>query len=117
MADVCLSVTACCEESGTTPGCVKGYHLAVRQNSSKRFRISFPPGAEPDRNRIFEGRALKANEFVNETLGPNRSSWGPTSTARAYESSEEEEEEDSESSGNEGSYLAPEPEWPGRDSM
>ncbi|CAN8097229.1 unnamed protein product [Discula destructiva] len=79
-------IWSCCDEDGTKPGCTKAYHLAVRQDSSKRFRISSPPGPEPDRNRIFEGRVLKANEFVNETLGPNQSAWGPSSTVRACES-------------------------------
>lgn len=80
---------ACCEEDGTKPGCVKGYHLAVRKKSSKRFRISFPPGVEPDKNRMFEGRALKANEFVNEALGPQQSAWGPSSTIGDYESTDD----------------------------
>lgn len=76
---------------------MKGYHLAVRQNSSKRFRLSFPPGAEPDRNRTFEGRALKANEFVNETLDPS-------STSRASEA------DDSDSEGSEDRGVASKPE-------
>lgn len=90
MADDVSSIcAACCDENGTKPGCAKGYHLAVRKNSFKRFRISFPPGVEPDKNRIFEGRTLRANEFVNEALGPNQSAWGPSSTIRAYESTDE----------------------------
>lgn len=89
---------ACCNEDGTKPGCVKGYHLAVRKNSSKRFRISFPPRAEPDKNRTFEGRTLKANEFVNEALGPNQATWGPSSTIRAYESSDDSVSVDTEQS-------------------
>ncbi|KAJ4391374.1 hypothetical protein N0V93_004991 [Gnomoniopsis smithogilvyi] len=80
---------SCCDENGTAPGCVKGYHLAVRKNSSKRFRISFPPGAEPDKNRTFEGRTLRANEFVNEALGPNQSAWGPSSTIMDYETTDD----------------------------
>lgn len=96
---ICSFCAACCEEDGTKPGCVKGYHLAVRQNPSKRFRMSFPPGAEPDRNRVFEGRTLKANEFVNEMLGQ-----GPSHTMRAEESSSSY----SDSVRSEGPNVAPE---------
>lgn len=65
--------TACCDRDGTKPGCTKGYHVAVRKNHFKRFQMYPPHEEDSGLSRVFEGRILKANEFVNESLSPNRS--------------------------------------------
>lgn len=62
--------TACCDKEGIRPGCTKGYHLAVRKSPFKRFEMYSPPEADAGIDRLFQGRILKANEFVNESLEP-----------------------------------------------
>lgn len=55
---------SCCGRGGAGPGCTEGEHLAVRANDrSKRARYA---GADPDELRMFEGKVLKPNEFVND---------------------------------------------------
>lgn len=64
---------ACCDKDGTMRGCTKGYHVAVRKNHFKRFQMHPPHESDSSMSRVFEGRILKANEFVNESLSPARS--------------------------------------------
>lgn len=97
--DLCV---ACCDKDGTRPGCTKGYHVAVRRNHFKRFQMYPPHEEDGGMSRMFEGRALAPNEFVNEsTMLPASSSmkaWGFT----ADDSSSEKTERDSEA-GDDGS--------------
>lgn len=94
---------------------MRGYHVAVRKNSAlKRFRLACVAqleAAADNKNsssssrRMFEGRALKANEFMNERLGASsaavcraaRAAWGPpplsavaAARIRAYDSTTDE---------------------------
>lgn len=58
---------SCCGRQGAGPGCTEGEHLAVRADDrSKRARHD--AGSDPDELRMFEGKVLKANEFVNDNL-------------------------------------------------
>lgn len=55
---------SCCGRGGAGPGCTEGEHLAVRANDrSKRARYA---GVDPDELRMFEGKVLRPNEFVND---------------------------------------------------
>lgn len=55
---------SCCGRGGAGPGCTEGEHLAVRADDrSKR-----PRRLDPDELRIFEGKVLRPNEFVNDSL-------------------------------------------------
>ncbi|POS81546.1 hypothetical protein DHEL01_v200063 [Diaporthe helianthi] len=57
---------SCCGRGGDGPGCTEGNHVAVRADDrSKRARYA---GADPDELRMFEGKVLKPNEFVNDSL-------------------------------------------------
>lgn len=57
---------SCCGRGGAGPGCTEGEHLAIRANDrSKRARYA---GADPDELRMFEGKVLRPNEFVNDNL-------------------------------------------------
>lgn len=57
---------SCCGRDGAGPGCTEGSHLAIRADDrSKRARYA---GADPDELRMFEGKVLKPNEFVNDYL-------------------------------------------------
>lgn len=81
--------TDCCDGDGTQPGCTKGYHVAIRRPLAKKLRSGASP-EDGDFVRMFEGRALKANEFVNELLwtdewdgyaaSRNLGGWGVTET-------------------------------------
>lgn len=54
---------SCCSRGGAGPGCTEGEHLAVRADDrSKRPRLDL------DELRIFEGKVLRPNEFVNDSL-------------------------------------------------
>lgn len=54
---------SCCARGGAGPGCTEGEHLAVRADDrSKRPRL------DPDELRMFEGKVLRPNEFVNDNL-------------------------------------------------
>lgn len=57
---------SCCKNNGTRPGCRRGAHVAIR-GENKRLRLP-GPGQDPDVMRMFEGRVLRPNEFVNENL-------------------------------------------------
>ncbi|KUI62632.1 hypothetical protein VP1G_09752 [Cytospora mali] len=57
---------SCCKRVGTKPGCTRGFHVAVR-GENKRLRLP-GPGQDPDVLRMFEGKVLRPNEFVNENL-------------------------------------------------
>lgn len=62
---------SCCGRGGAGPGCTEGEHLAIRADDrSKRARY----GADPDELRMFEGKVLKPNEFVNDNLIDDSSS-------------------------------------------
>ena len=57
---------SCCGRGGAGSGCTEGEHLAIRANDrSKRTRYA---GADPGELRMFEGKVLKPNEFVNDNL-------------------------------------------------
>lgn len=109
--------TDCCDGSGTQPGCSKGYHVAIRRPLAKKLRSGASP-EDGDFVRMFEGRALKANEFVNELLwtdewdgyaaSRNLGGWGVTETE------EEEEEPDHDESGGGGGDATAAGDDPGR---
>ncbi|KUI65411.1 hypothetical protein VM1G_00723 [Cytospora mali] len=91
---------SCCKRVGTKPGCTRAFHVAVRGNN-KRLRLP-GPGQDPDVLRMFEGKVLRPNEFVNENLWD---SWddaeavgegAPPSGIRTDDVEEEEEEEEEE---------------------
>ncbi|KAL1862470.1 hypothetical protein Daus18300_008567 [Diaporthe australafricana] len=64
---------SCCGRGGARPGCTEGEHLAVRADDrSKRRRVD--PAADPDSLRVFEGKVLRPNEFVNNRLMEDDSS-------------------------------------------
>lgn len=67
----------------------------MRKNHFKRFQMQPPHETDPGMSRVFEGRVLKANEFVNESLSPNRSvgAW-----RRSVDDSSDVTERDSETS-------------------
>lgn len=57
---------SCCGRGGARPGCTEGEHLAVRADDrSKRRRIA-DAAAGGDEPRVFEGKVLRPNEFVND---------------------------------------------------
>lgn len=57
---------SCCGRGGARPGCTEGEHLAVRADDrSKRRRIA-ETAAHTDELRVFEGKVLRPNEFVND---------------------------------------------------
>lgn len=61
---------SCCGRAGAGPGCTEGEHLAVRaEDRSKR-----PRRLDPDELRMFEGKVLRPNEFVNDNLVDDDSS-------------------------------------------
>lgn len=85
---------SCCGRGGARPGCTEGEHLAVRADDrSKRRRIAdAAAGAGADEPRVFEGKVLRPNEFVNDN----------------YVEEGEDEDEDSTSSDDEwGSWRGP----------
>lgn len=56
---------SCCGRGGAGPGCTEGEHLAIRADDrSKRARYA----DDPDELRMFEGKVLRPNEFVNDYL-------------------------------------------------
>ncbi|KAI3396988.1 hypothetical protein diail_11315 [Diaporthe ilicicola] len=59
----------CCGRGGARPGCTEGEHLAVRADdrSKKRRRVD-AAADDPDCLRMFEGKVLRPNEFVNNRL-------------------------------------------------
>lgn len=64
---------SCCGRGGAGPGCTEGEHLAIRADDrSKRRRVD--PAADPDSLRLFEGKVLRPNEFVNNNLLESSSS-------------------------------------------
>lgn len=64
---------SCCGRGGARPGCTEGEHLAVRADDrSKRRRVD--AAADPDCLRMFEGKVLRPNEFVNNRLMEDDSS-------------------------------------------
>ncbi|KAF3770035.1 hypothetical protein M406DRAFT_325508 [Cryphonectria parasitica EP155] len=73
---------SCCKENGTRPGCTKGYHLAIRNNQFKRFRMLERAITSPGVDRVFEGRLLRPNEFVNESLAED--SWEASNAPRDW---------------------------------
>lgn len=59
---------SCCGRGGARPGCTEGEHLAIRADDrSKRRRIA-DAAADPDERRVFEGKVLRPNEFVNDNF-------------------------------------------------
>ncbi|KAG6364550.1 hypothetical protein INS49_006152 [Diaporthe citri] len=59
---------SCCGRGGARPGCTEGEHLAVRADDrSKRRRIA-DDAARSDEPRVFEGKVLRPNEFVNDNF-------------------------------------------------
>ncbi|PSS03824.1 hypothetical protein BD289DRAFT_478309 [Coniella lustricola] len=73
-------VWSCCDKTGTYPGCSKGYHLAIRHNNFDRLRMATRQDSSPDIERVFEGRLLRANEFINESLLTDDEEDGTTPT-------------------------------------
>jgi hypothetical protein len=54
---------SCCGRTGAGQGCTEGEHVAIRANIRARH-----PGADPDELRMFKGKVLRPNEFVNDYL-------------------------------------------------
>ncbi|KAG8166102.1 hypothetical protein KVR01_004654 [Diaporthe batatas] len=77
---------SCCGRSGAGPGCTEGEHLAIRADDrSKRARYA----ADPDELRMFEGKVLRPNEFVNDYLVDDSSdseAWSAGAASRGVES-------------------------------
>lgn len=81
---------SCCGRGGAGPGCTEGEHLAIRADDrSKRARYA----ADPDELRMFEGKVLRANEFVNDYLVDDSSdsedyevAWSAGAASREVES-------------------------------
>lgn len=58
-----LAWSCCGAGDGAGPGCARGLHVAVR---GEHKRVSRRGRQDAGRARTFEGRVLRANEFVNE---------------------------------------------------
>lgn len=57
---------SCCGRGGARPGCTEGEHLAVRAHDRSKRRRLDDTAADPDETRVFEGKVLRPNEFVND---------------------------------------------------
>ncbi|KAI7786517.1 hypothetical protein LA080_003246 [Diaporthe eres] len=58
---------SCCGRGGGRPGCTEGEHLAVRADDRSKRRCT-DAAADPDELRVFEGKVLRPNEFVNDNF-------------------------------------------------
>ncbi|KKY33354.1 hypothetical protein UCDDA912_g06730 [Diaporthe ampelina] len=73
---------SCCGRGGARPGCTEGEHLAVRAHGRSKRRRLADTAAGPDELRVFEGKVLRPNEFVNdnyvqdESSSDDESAWG-----------------------------------------